>query len=125
MNETITVSSLNKTWIFDIDGTICKHNGYKIDGFDTLLPGAKEFFDSLPSGDKVILITSRKKEFADLTEEFLKKNSIPFETIIYDMPYGERILINDKKPSGLITGLAINTDRDIFFQTEFVINNLL
>lgn len=125
MEETITVSSLNKTWIFDIDGTICKHNGYKIDGFDTLLPGAKEFFDGLPSEDKVIFLTSRKKEYADITERFLKENGIPFETIIYDMPYGERILINDKKPSGMITGIAINTERDCFLKDLFQVDTLI
>lgn len=37
-------SPLAKTWILDIDGTIVKHNGYKIDGYDTLLEGVKEFF---------------------------------------------------------------------------------
>lgn len=40
----IMVSSLPKTWILDLDGTIVKHNGYKIDGKDTLLQGAKQFF---------------------------------------------------------------------------------
>ena len=44
MAKSIEVSALPKTWIMDIDGTICKHNGYKIDGHDTLLPGAKDFF---------------------------------------------------------------------------------
>ena len=37
-------SNLNKTWIFDLDGTLVIHNGYKC-GEDTLLPGIKEFFD--------------------------------------------------------------------------------
>ena len=37
-------SNLNKTWIFDLDGTLVIHNGYKC-GEDTLLPGVKEFFD--------------------------------------------------------------------------------
>ncbi len=31
VNEYV-VSSLAKTWIFDLDGTLLKHNGYKIDG---------------------------------------------------------------------------------------------
>ena len=33
------------------------------------------------------------------------------------MPYGERILINDKKPSGLRTSIAINKERD---SSEFI-----
>ena len=40
MNE-IVMSTLPKTWILDLDGTVVKHNGYKIDGEDTLLSGAK------------------------------------------------------------------------------------
>ena len=38
------ISSLKKTWLFDIDGTIVKHNGYKLDGEDTLLPGVAVIF---------------------------------------------------------------------------------
>ena len=52
----LTLSSLPHTWILDVDGTIVKHNGYKIDGYDTLLAGVKEFFASLPSQDRVILL---------------------------------------------------------------------
>ena len=118
----IRVSPLGKTWLFDIDGTICKHNGYKTDGHDTLLPGAKDFFDQVAEGDKVVLLTSRDEKYAVNTERFLSENGIKFDAIIYGLPYGERILINDKKPSGLVTGLAINTERDVFLDTEFVID---
>lgn len=119
MEQVIPVSTLNKTWIFDIDGTLCKHNGYKTDGFDTILPGAKNFFDQLPADDKVILVTSRKQEFAEMTERFLKVNGLRYDAILYDMPCGERILVNDKKPSGMITGIAVNTDRNVFLPTCF------
>ena len=40
------LSPLNHTWLIDVDGTIVKHNGYIIDGQDTLLDGVKEFFDN-------------------------------------------------------------------------------
>ena len=63
----IVLSSLGHTWILDLDGTLVKHNGYKIDGAD--------------------------------------------------IPYGERIVINDCKPGGLITSIAINMERD---QGEFM-----
>lgn len=120
--QTISVSVLGKTWIFDIDGTLCKHNGYKIDGYDTILPGVKEFFAQLSVADKVILVTSRKTEYAQITEAFLHDNHIRYDAILYDMPYGERILVNDKKPSGLITGIAVNTERDVFMRQRFVID---
>lgn len=125
MNEEIHVSSLGKTWIFDIDGTLCKHNGYKIDGYDTILPGVCDFFTQLSDNDRVILITSRKKEYAQITEAFLHDNNLRYDAILYEMPYGERILINDKKPSGLITGIVVNTERDVFMQQKFVVDSEL
>lgn len=60
MNKFI-LSSLNHTWILDLDGTVVKHNGYKIDGEDTLLPGVREFFDNLDVNDMVIFVTSREE----------------------------------------------------------------
>lgn len=125
MSEQIIVSALAKTWLLDIDGTICKHNGYKIDGCDTLLPGVKEFFSKIGPDDKIIFITSRKKEYADVTEAFLQENGLRWDVIIYDLPYGERILINDRKPSGLKTSIAINTERDVFLKETFQIDPLI
>lgn len=112
MDKTILLSSLEHTWILDLDGTIVKHNGYKIDGFDTLLDGAKEFVDSIPLDDMIIFITARKKKFKESTENFLKTNGIRYNHIIFEAPYGERILLNDNKPSGLKMGIAYNKMRD-------------
>lgn len=114
MNDSIVLSTLGHTWILDLDGTIVKHNGYKTDGVDSLLPGAIDFLNSIPPKDMVIFLTARKSEYKDMTEKFLRDNGIRFDFIIYDAPYGERILVNDKKPSGLNMGMAINTQRDIF-----------
>lgn len=111
MKELI-LSTLGHTWILDLDGTIVKHNGYKIDGVDTFLPGAKEFLHSIPDNDMIIFLTSRKEEYRKITENFLKDNAIRFDHIIFDAPYGERILINDDKPNGLKMSIAINKCRD-------------
>ena len=108
----LTLSPLPKTWILDLDGTIVKHNGYKIDGHDTLLEGGREFLDSIGKEDMVIFVTSRTKETAELTEKFLHENKIRFNAIIYGAPYGERILVNDDKPSGLCMCYGIRKDRD-------------
>ena len=108
----IVLSSLNHTWFIDIDGTICKHNGYKIDGHDTLLPGAKEFFESIPKEDLIVFVTSRTDEYKELTISFLKENNIRYNQIIFNAPYGERIVVNDNKPSGLEMGKSINLTRD-------------
>lgn len=118
-NDIIRVSALAKTWILDLDGTIVKHNGYKTDGYDTLLPGAREFLDSIPESDMIIFLTSRTAEYKEVTESFLKKENIHYQNIIYGVPYGERILINDKKPSGLVMAYAISPSRDDFFKEVF------
>lgn len=120
--EILEVSSLAKTWLFDIDGTIVKHNGYKMDGKDTLLPGVKEFFDNIPKEDKIVFLTSRIDEYKELTISFLDENKIRYDYIIWNLPYGERILINDKKPSGLKTSVAINTKRDEFMNKKIIVN---
>lgn len=111
-NEIKTVSALGKTWILDLDGTIVKHNGYKLDGKDSLLPGVEKLLSQIAPQDMVIFVTSRKSEYADLTEKFLEECHIRFDQIIYNAPYGERILINDRKPSGLSMSIGINTNRD-------------
>lgn len=108
----LTLSSLGHTWILDLDGTLVEHNGYKIYGEDKWLPGALEFLNTIPSGDMIIFLTSRKTEDAKLTEDFLNKYGIVWKHIIYEAPYGERLLLNDRKPSGLQMGYAINRDRN-------------
>lgn len=113
MCEKIEVSALPKTWILDLDGTLVKHNGYKIDGYDTLLPGAGGLLQNIAKQDMVIIVTSRRREYADMTERFLKEQGIRYQYIIYDAPYGERIVVNDRKPGGLRTAVAVNVERDV------------
>lgn len=36
---------------------------------------------------------------------------------------GERIMINDMKQDGLVTAYAVNTQRDRFCRTKFVIDD--
>jgi hypothetical protein len=118
--DTIKLSSLNKTWIFDLDGTLVCHNGYK-SGEDTLLPGVKEFFlNNILDQDYVLIITARENKFKGIAEKCLSENQIYYNKIIYDMPNGERILINDIKPSGLKTAYSCNVKRNVgFFDLTF------
>ena len=124
-SKNIELSSLAKTWILDIDGTLVKHNGYKIDGYDTLLDGVKDFFAQLSFDDKVILLTARKEELLPALKEFLKENNIHYDYLLTDMPMGERILVNDRKPSGLDMAFAINKDRDKNLNIAYKINEEL
>lgn len=123
--EKLILSPLPKTWILDLDGTILKHNGYKIDGHDTFLDGAKEFLSKIAKNDFVIFVTSRTKEVAEETEKFLAENKIRYDHIIYGAPYGERILINDDKPSGLCMCHGFRKGRDSSEFPDFEVDEKL
>ena len=118
-------SPLAKTWVLDVDCTLVKHNGYKIDGCDTLLDGVKEFFETLNPDDKVVLLTARKEEYLPALKDFLAKNNIRYDFLLTDMPMGERILVNDRKPSGLDMSFAINKNLDEVFNVAYKINEEL
>lgn len=120
MGEKMILSTLPKTWIFDLDGTLLKHNGYKFDGKDTVLSGAREYLEGLPDEDRVVILTSRTEEYREETLRFLKENRIKYDEILFGMPMGERILVNDRKPSGLDMAVAVNLDRDVFDVPEIV-----
>ncbi len=112
------MSTLPKTWIFDLDGTLLKHNGYKIDGMDSVLPGVLEYLASIPDEDRIVILTSRTDEYRDMTLSFLEDNGIRYDDIIFNIPFGERIVVNDRKPSGIDMAYAMNLDRDEFFLPE-------
>ena len=104
--------NLNHTWFIDLDGTIVNHNGY-LAGNDTLLRGVQSFFKKIPKKDIIIITTSRDKKNSKQIINFLKKNKIKFDKIIFNLPYGERILINDIKPKNrLLTAKSINLKRN-------------
>ena len=112
MKQKIVLSPLAHTWVFDIDGTICKHNGYLIDGYDTILDGVKEFFEQIPKNDMIVFFTSRKEQYRDITIKFLNDNNLRYDEILFEVPQGERIVVNDDKPSGLEMSKAICLKRN-------------
>ena len=114
MKDDLVLSTMAKTWFFDLDGTIVKHNGYKTDGKDTLLSGAKQYLEGLPDCDRVVLVTSRTEEYREETLRFLKENHIRYDEILFNLPMGERIIVNDRKPSGLDMAVALNMEREQF-----------
>lgn len=110
MTELI-LSCLSKTWLIDIDGVILEHNGYKQDN-ENLLPGVKEFWKQISEEDYVILLTARAEEMRESTLIVLANHGLRYNMVIFGVPTGERICINDRKPSGLLTSYAVNLLRD-------------
>lgn len=115
------LSPLPKTWIFDLDGTLVIHNGY-LKGKDIVLAGVKKFFSKIPESDFILILTARDEKNKKQIEQFLFENGLRFDQIIYGVPVGERILFNDRKPSGLQMAYAVNSDRNQWSDLEVEID---
>ncbi len=110
---TLKLSKLPKTWLIDVDGTLFVHNGH-LQGEDQLVAGCKQFIDQIPATDTIILLTSRSEDYRQQTECALKRYGIRYDRLIVNLPVGERILVNDTKPQGLQTAIALNVTRNCF-----------
>ena len=119
-SEEIRLTPMPKKWILVLDGTILVHDGPYIIGKDEFLPEAEEFLQSIPKKDMIIFLTARGEWEKAHTLKFLKDNHVRYDHIIFGAGQGERILINDNKPDGLVTAVAVNTTRDRFCRTNFV-----
>ncbi|MBP2297605.1 hypothetical protein [Azospirillum picis] len=112
----LRLSRLGKTWLIDIDGVLVRHNGHKQcghkQGGDQLLPGVTEFFARLEPDDRVVLLSARSEAEREATLAALERFGLRWDHALFGLPTGERICINDRKPSGLTTSLAVNLDRD-------------
>ena len=70
----------------------------------------------------IVFLTARTEYEKPHTLRFLQEHKVRYDYIIFNAGQGERILINDKKKDGLLTAIAINTERDEFMKTEFVMD---
>ncbi len=111
--QQLNLSALAKTWFIDFDGTIVKHGGYYINQKDEILPNVLDFFKKIPASDKIIITTAREQNIYHSVKQFMDEHGLRYDMIIMDCPIGERIVINDKKPSGLLTAFAVNLERDV------------
>ncbi len=107
----LRLSPLGHTWLIDVDGVICPHNGY-LRGDDTLLPGVREFWARIPPSDRIVLLSARDEVDRAATLALMAAEGLRVDHALFGLPTGERILINDAKPSGLVTALAVNVARD-------------
>ena len=107
----IKLSVLPKTWLFDLDGTLVKHNGHH-EGEDIFLPGALELLKSIDREDKIIILTARSSEYFEKTFKKFEQVGIKIDHWIFDLPAGERIIFNDDKPGGMKTAIACCVWRD-------------
>jgi hypothetical protein len=108
----VVLSPLPHTWLVDVDGTIVRHNGHKGHG-DELLPGVKALWDKFAVSDVVVLLSARTAQEMQPTLAFLASRGLRYDHVLFGLATGERVLINDEKPGGLRTAVAINVPRDV------------
>ena len=119
------LSALPKTWIIDLDGVVLRHNGH-LHGAEEPLPGVVGFWEGIGADDLVIVVTARKEREREQTMALLAGLGLRVDHAVFGAPVGERILINDDKPSGLPMAHAVNIPRDRgLADTRFVIDNRL
>jgi len=123
------METLNKTWFVDIDGTFLKHNSnISLDELvkqkgshlkEKPIRKSIKFLRDLPKGDKIIITTARESRHREHTIKTLKHFKVRYDDILFNLPSGPRILINDIKPPGvvnnanpIITAYAVNVNRD-------------
>ena len=111
------LSELSHTWFIDLDGTVIRHNSHLTDQ-DELLPGVKEFWDCIPQDDCIIVTTGRSNTYKNSTLAFLNSHGLRHNHALFELPLGERIVVNDVKPSGLKTAIAWNVERDKGFNND-------
>lgn len=82
---------MNKTiYLIDIDGTVCEDvPNEEAHRFLTAKPieGALDMVNKvLEEGNRVTFFTARTSEHANVTEQWLKNNGFPFESVCYNKP---------------------------------------
>ncbi len=107
----LRLSTLAHTWLIDLDGVVCPHNGH-LRGDETILPGVRDLWASIPAGDVIVLLSARGAEHRSTALALMAAQGLRVDHALFGLPVGERILINDAKPGGLLTAVAVNVARD-------------
>ncbi|WP_433652896.1 hypothetical protein ACQP2C_12015 [Micromonospora zamorensis] len=107
----LRLSPLPKTWIVDLDGVLLRHNGH-LRGEDEILAGVADFAAQIGPDDLVVVMTARHEREREASLALLRDAGLHVDIALFGVPVGERVLINDAKPSGLRTAYAVNLSRD-------------
>jgi len=107
-----------KTIICDIDGTLVHHcDPHTVSKFThkmKLLTGTVEkLLEWERKGYNIILLTGRKESMRKVTEQQLSEIGIFYDQLIMGVGGGTRYLINDFKPDGEESAIAVNVKRNV------------
>lgn len=89
-----------KTYIFDIDGVVFYNYGkYGSKNWQNCLEPIKENVELIKklslSGNEIIFMTSRPKNYIKMIKEYFKQENIKYKTIITNCNHSQRIIVND------------------------------
>ncbi len=108
-----------KTIFCDLDGTLVKHsNPIEIQNLDLKLEVLDGVHEKLREWDTkgyhIVITTGRKESARESTTKQLQRAGIVYDQLIMGFGGGDRILINDRKPSSdRDTAYVINVDRNL------------
>lgn len=105
------LSHLGRTWLLDLDGVLVKHRSALTNPKD-LLPGVREFFETLDPKDLVFIVTARTAEERPQIRRFFRKLGFKIHRVVCGATTGLRTLVNDLKPDGSVTAKSINVVRN-------------
>jgi hypothetical protein len=118
------------TLFVDLDGTLVENSGQYSKKRWGETQGIKANIDAVnhlhsTGKTKIIITTSRTEIFRDATIAQLKALGIKYHLIIFDLPHGKRIVINDYSPSNPFKSCdAINVKRDSGDLKEMLENSM-
>ncbi len=110
LQKTLNIRKKQKGTIFcGLDGTLIDHeDNPSYEGSLKIIPGVLEKLKKWSEeGYHLILATSRKSEQEKELVKALKEANIIYDRLITGIPSGPRFLINDRKPSDMLTPQAM------------------
>lgn len=117
INEWLHYKSGVRTYFVDIDGVIVKNSGEYSEPVwgttDGIAENVKVIQKLYKQGNQVILLTSRRKSFKNITVKQLRRLGVRYHQLVMEIYHSQRILINDFSNSNPYpSALAINIPRD-------------
>lgn len=120
MIKFIPIAERPKTIFIDLDGVIFKQGDtwpgvLKSDDEAQPNPGVRDRLTLWHmQGHRIVITTARPSAYRYRTERQLEAHGLLFHEVIYDLPTGQRILINDAKPEAAAVpmAIAVNLERD-------------
>jgi len=106
------------TIFIDLDGILVQNSGEYFEPFWGTTGAIRENVEVVnalyDSGKvKIVITTTRKEKYRDVTIEQLKREGIKYHTIIFDLPHSKRVIINDYAKSNPYKSCdAINIKRN-------------